>query len=317
MKALILTTAQDFDWMKTLYPRLLGNLPVDDICFVGSLEVEEALNNMTEHLMDDVKMKFSYINESDIIPKALVQNCILKRLEKCSNHMNTPKRIVGWHYQQFLKMQFSRICKDEYYMVWDGDTVPTKPFSMFCENGTPYFDMKYEENPLYFKTLSRIMPGMAKVIRRSFISEHMLIKRDYMCELLDCIENNDNLEGESFWEKIISALDPEYMGAADFSEFETYGTFVCLRHAGSYQLRNWNSLRWAGDYFEPETIDDDDILWLSHDLNALSFEKGIRPTEQAKGILANKKYQKQLSARQIIEIIQEDLPEFFIKERWD
>lgn len=41
-------------------------------------------------------------------------------------------------------MKYSALCDDEYYMSWDGDTVPCKDFSMFDSEGRPYFDMKHE-----------------------------------------------------------------------------------------------------------------------------------------------------------------------------
>ncbi len=79
--------------------------------------------------------------------------------------------LVGWYYQQFLKMKYSVICEDEYYMTWDGDTVPCKCFSMFNASGD--FDMKHEYHEEYFITLENILPGIKKVTEKSFISKHM------------------------------------------------------------------------------------------------------------------------------------------------
>ena len=33
-----------------------------------------------------------------------------------------PRGIAGWYYQQFLKLQYARVCQDKYYMSWEGDT---------------------------------------------------------------------------------------------------------------------------------------------------------------------------------------------------
>ena len=108
---------------------------------------------------------------------------------------------------RFLKMQYAQICTDEYYMVWDGDTIPCKEVNMFHEeSGKPYLDMKHEYHKEYFDTMSAILPGFGKVIERSFISEHMLIKTDIMRNLIEDIEKNDTLNGDTFWKKIINSI---------------------------------------------------------------------------------------------------------------
>ena len=48
-------------------------------------------------------------------------------------------------------MSYSRICKDEYYLLWDSNTIPIRPINMF-KNGHPLFDMKLEHHTQYFVT---------------------------------------------------------------------------------------------------------------------------------------------------------------------
>lgn len=82
-----------------------------------------------------------------------------------------------------------------------------KPAILFDSNGKPYFDMKTEYHPPYFETISRILPGITKAINKSFISEHMVIRREYMLEMIHEIESSSGLEGSDFQERIINAID--------------------------------------------------------------------------------------------------------------
>ena len=107
--------------------------------------------------------------------------------------------------QQFIKMQFSRYTSDEYYLVWDSDTIPVKDIAMFSRTPPqkPYFDIKTEFHQPYFTTISKLFPDVKRQVNASFISEHMLINARYMREMIDEIENNTELQGENFQEKII------------------------------------------------------------------------------------------------------------------
>lgn len=79
-----------------------------------------------------------------------------------------------------IRLQYAMICNDEYYMSWDGDTVPCKAFSMFDSSGKPHFDMKHEYHEEYFITMHKILPEIDKIAGCSFISEHMIFNRNYM-----------------------------------------------------------------------------------------------------------------------------------------
>ena len=43
----------------------------------------------------------------------------------------------------------------------------------------PYLDLKNEYHEEYFSTIEKILPGMKKCIRKSFISEHMIFNVNY------------------------------------------------------------------------------------------------------------------------------------------
>ena len=64
-----------------------------------------------------------------------------------------------------------------------------------------------------------------------------------------------------------------------------------------------------------EVESDDDYEWLSHDFDAVSFEKGMTVREDHKNLFDNKEYQSKLSARKMLEIAQEEFQEGY-KEVW-
>ena len=139
-----------------------------------------------------------FINEDTLVSK-----------EEINKFLQTERSIITtrdyWYEQQFLKMAYSRICKNEYYLIWDADTIPIKSIQLF-KNNHPFFDMKTEHHIPYFQTMKRLLPDL-KFSNKSYISEHQMIKTEYMKNLLDEIENNSELKGKLFWEKILMAIN--------------------------------------------------------------------------------------------------------------
>ena len=181
----------------------------------------------------------------------------------------------------------------------------------------PYLDLKTEYHEEYFITMQKLLPGMQKCIRKSFIAEHMLIRTDIMKELIGSIEGNTTLNGKAFWEKIIHAIEPDKLMSNSFSEFETYGTFVAFKYRDTYRLRDWHSFRYGGEFFEMEKISEDDFRWLGKDFFAISFEKDHFVREDHRNLFDNKVYQEKLTARQMLEICQQEFGEGSYREIWE
>ena len=166
--------------------------------------------------------------------------------------------------------------------------------------------MPQEYHALYFETIEKILPGMRKVIGKSFISEHMLFNKTIMQSLIAKIEENDVIPGVTYWEKIIHSIRPEKICDSGFSEFETYGTYVAFTDPGRYKLREWHSFRLGAEFFDTDTICDRDFDWLAKDFQAISFEKNQFVREDNKNLFDNPEYQKKLSARKMLEVAQEE-----------
>ena len=310
--AIIVVTPSDYRRLEGNYSRLLSNMPARRVLYVGNEEV----HSLVEAIGNNNKAGFA--DENDILPFACVHDIMKCALKDILNGRELPRGVTGWYYQQFLKMQYSFICQDAYYLVWDGDTIPCKPFSMFPGDGSgvPYLDLKQEYHEEYFRVMSKLIPGMGKSIKKSFISEHMLINCDIMKDLIHEIESNHAIPGEFYWEKIINAIDVDKLQSNSFSEFETYGTYVTRRYPQAYHFRDWHSFRYGGLYFNPGTISDRDFAWLGRDFYAISFEKGHVVREDHQNLFDNPKYQEKLSARRMLEIAQEEAEEGYL-EVWD
>ena len=307
---LVMVVPKDFLRLRDNYKRYSEYLPGKNIYFVGNAEVGK--------LVDESALgeRIKWIDENTILPFDVVHKAMGERMESLLAGRQLPRNITGWYYQQFLKMQYARMCKDKYYMVWDGDTIPCRRFSMFSEDGKPYLDLKHEYHGEYFNTLAKLIPDLHKCIGKSFISEHMLMRCDLMCEMLGEIEES-GYNGAEFWEKIIWSIDMDKIQSNSFSEFESFGTYICLKHPDCYKLRNWNSFRYGGAFFHSDSITDSDYEWLGKDFFAISFEKAHYVREDHENLFNNKAYQSKLSARQMLEIAQEEFEGDSYKEVWD
>lgn len=307
--ALVVITPSDFERVSLLFKRIKNLLPVRRIKVIGSDGVKKILDGL---MYEDV----DFINENDLISFDSVSGYMSNVMKEYLDEKSIPRGFVGWYYQQFLKMKYSSICEDEYYLTWDGDTVPCKEFTMFSSAVVPYFDLKTEFHEEYFDTISKLFPGLGKVIEKSFISEHMLFKSSIMKKMIDDIEANDSIEGNLFYEKIISAIGSYNLENTAFSEFETYGTYVATRYPMEYKLRNWHSIRYGSVYFKSEDLTDEDFRWLGNDFDAVSFEKNQDFIPEINAIFMNADYRNKLTPRQIVEIIQDSSSEG-MKEVWD
>ncbi|MCR5674546.1 MAG: HAD-IIIC family phosphatase [Lachnospiraceae bacterium] len=315
--AIVVMTPDDFQRTRPQHRRIVEMLPVRHVLFIGRDEVGTLLAQEVEEGVypGELRGRVGFIEENDVLSFDRVHALMNEIGSPFRPDGEVPRRMTGWYYQQFLKFAYADFCRDEFYMTWDGDTVPCKPFSMFSESGTPYLDYKREYHEEYFKTLKNLI-GMTKVIEPSFISEHMLFKRDLVWKLRKKIEDNDALEGSSWWEKILHAVRPEKLLDNSFSEFETYGTFAALTVPGAYRIREWHSFRLAGEFFDVNTICERDYEWLGRDFAAISFEKGMSIRQDHRNLFDNPKYQEKLSARQMLETVQEVFQDGYI-EKWD
>lgn len=254
------TTKLDVEKFLLNSNEFFSKLPIKNVYLIcNTIEIRKKIN--------DPRIKL--FEEANLIQYSTIKQLLISR----SSNYRVERR-TGWYLQQFLKMAYARICTDEFYLLWDSDTLPLRTIEVFDKDGKMYLDYKIEYNKPYFDTLSRLIPGYKKLFERSFIAEHMLIKTKHMRELLDIIEANDNIPGKYFYEKIINAVAIEHLHESGFSEFETYGTFVFKNYINEYNLRQWHSFRFGGLFFSSmDMMNNNLVRWLSSYYHAISFEK--------------------------------------------
>ena len=288
---IIPTIVEDYLRMHTHFIRLFYNLRISKLIFIGPATLKSYIDkDISDNLFCDYHVEF--LDESSLIElKSLkpTYDNILK------NSNSEAPSSINWYYQQFLKMAYSRICPDDYYLCWDSDTIPLRPITMFNPDKIPYFDVKTEFQNSYFLTIEKLFHSR-KIIEKSFISEHMLFNTILMQKMLEEIENTE-LAGISFGEKILSAVGSDNLRCG-FSEFETYGTFIGLKYPASYKIRNWFSFRNANFFVDISDLNDDDVLWLSKEYDAATFEKYQPAQDFLTETFRNPRYREKLTPKQ-------------------
>ncbi len=210
-----------------------------------------------EFHMDQVE----FIDEDQMV-KDLNLDCIRKLLaERMANIQRS-----GWYFQQFLKMAYAKVCKDEYYLIWDSDTIPLRKIHFFIDN-KPCLDLKKEYCEGYFSTIYQLL-GLRKKIDKSFICEHMLINTTIMLDLIDKIEKRNQ---SVFYEAIISNIADKDINGSGFSEFETYGTYVLNYYEGFYKIRNSKKVLRHGKRYLMEPSESN-LAWAAKSYWNISFE---------------------------------------------
>ncbi|WP_051211754.1 DUF6492 family protein [Butyrivibrio fibrisolvens] len=288
------------DYMRTRihYHRLFDFLDLKKIVFIGPPELLIQIStDRNDGVLGDHDIEF--LNERTLVPFDEVKECFIKQLTPEST---VDARSAGWYYQQFLKMQYSAVCEEEYYLCWDADTVPLKHISMFSDNGNPYFDVKTECQDRYFITIERLF-NFGKIIQKSFISEHMLFKKEYMQEMIKEIENT-SYPGSAFYEKILYAAGNDNISLG-FSEFETYGTYVGMRHSSAYVLRDWKSFRNINFFVDISKVTQEDLEWLSKDYHSATFEKYQETNDVLNQLFNEPRYRELLSPQQFYQAVLE------------
>ncbi|NLL79353.1 MAG: hypothetical protein GX234_06140 [Clostridiales bacterium] len=238
--------------------------------------------------LEEERVEVEFKNEDELYPGMTFQH-VKDRIRYRTDNPAAVER-TGWYFQQFLKMAYSMQCKEESYLVWDADTVPTHSVEMTDKTGRYYFDIKTEYNKAYFDTLSRLFPQLKKKNTYSYIAEHMLFHAEIMRELISAIEGNDAVEGKDFWEKILHAVAVKDIPNSGFSEFETYGTYVEYYHADAYRTRKWKSLR-EGTVFFGTGITRGQMEYLRKEYDAVSFEQHAMHQKMAR-LLSRKPFQR-------------------------
>ncbi|MDR0263385.1 MAG: DUF6492 family protein [Sphingobacterium sp.] len=170
-----------------------------------------------------------FVNENELFDRFNFQS-VADFLRQKINDGNR----AGWYFQQFLKMEISKIIQSDYYLIWDADTIPLKPIKFFDENEKVLIHKSEENHKPYFETLEHIL-GIKKTVNYSFISEHFMVQTKLMQKML--LELSTNAENQVWPYYILENIATKDIALSGFSEYETYGSFLNSTNPNSFRLR--------------------------------------------------------------------------------
>ena len=147
---------------------------------------------------------------------------------------------AGWYFQQLLKLQFCYVrTEEEYYLIWDADTVALRPLEFFDKSGTMLLTIADEEHPPYFDNYRKLL-GEEPRRECSFIAQHMVVRKAIVREMLGRIESH--LPGNESWAwKIMRHLEGTHANL--FSEYELVGHYTKNHYPQEVQFRRLPWLR--------------------------------------------------------------------------
>ena len=258
---------RDFSFLKKSIKYVHMNLMPDKIYIITDIRFRRFL---PKEIKSDEKC--IVVDENKVI-----EGLNKEALELLFRKLNRTRMGVGWYFQQFLKMAFalSAYCNTDYYLSWDSDTIPLRNIDFFNEKGKPYFTMKSEHHAPYFVAIERLL-GITKTNSRSYIAENMMFNKSIMINLINRIQSNNQLIGNTWFEKIVYAIEPETVSPMGFSEFETYGNYCFNYYPDFYVERMLPSFR-EGGLIQGRFISDRILKQLSFDQTMASFEIYDRP----------------------------------------
>lgn len=192
---------------------------------------------------------------------------------------------AGWYYQQFLKLQYAFVePEDDYYLIWDADTVPLRPMRFFDSQGRMLLTRATEFHRPYFDTYRRLF-GSDPNRECSFIAQHMIIQKSVVREMLELIDRR--VPGQDHWAlKIMRVLEPVHPNL--FSEYETYGHYIKNRYPDRVILFERSWLRIIPQFFGRRIPSEARLNWLSKRYDYVSFERGYAKWRALKVWIAEK-----------------------------
>lgn len=231
-------TLVDVPTFKENYYYILKYLPCKRIVILGNTNIKREVSNLESVV---------FVNEDELYP-----DLSFDKVRKIKKVLSGSERRTGWYFQQFLKMAYSYICAEDYYLIWDADTIPIKKIDLFSNTGIPFLDYRqYEKSDeCYNETQNSLLADetLKKSVQKSFITEHMLINVEIMKNLINDLASSGTADKKSFWINILYSIPQKQINLSGFSEFECYAAYVLKYYPQKYCLRLWKNLRNARTY---------------------------------------------------------------------
>lgn len=179
---------------------------------------------------------------------------------------------AGWYFQQLLKLGFAfREPRDDYYLIWDADTVLLRSLRFFDDRDRMLLTVADENHRPYFDTYRHLLKEEPNR-DCSFIAQHMVAHKPAVREMLNQIDRN--FPGNESWAwKIMRNLRGTSTNL--FSEYEMLGNFVKNHYPESVATRELHWLR-DGSRRVRGVPAADDLARLAKQYDFVAFESGQR-----------------------------------------
>jgi hypothetical protein len=140
---------------------------------------------------------------------------------------SVPDFMLGWHYQQLLKLYAAFVIPNisSNVLILDSDTIFLNPVDFINYTGGGLYNPGSEYVVPYFEHAQRLLPGFHKIFPRySGISHHMLFQKPVLEDIFNDIRKNHETEP---WIAFCDCIaQNEKYG---FSEYEIYFNYVFAR----------------------------------------------------------------------------------------
>jgi len=172
------------------------------------------------------KNKCRFVDENTVLP------ITIKDIDYWVGETNRS----GWIYQQLLKWGADSLCKNEYFLITESDTVFVRP-QVFRHNNKTIMPCSSDLCHLpYYKAYEKLLgEGIDPVI--NFTSHHSLFNKKVLSDLKKRIEEKHS---KVWYKAILSILDPNE--GACVSDYETYGQFAFRHYRKHVCLEYWSNL---------------------------------------------------------------------------
>lgn len=254
----LVISKKDISLLKNSIELIKSNLDGNRYICIGCKELKDTVENVFHCV---------FMDENTIYPQMTLSHIENIIQEKGGN----PQR-AGWYFQQFLKMAYSYISKTKSYVVWDSDTIPLSHIDYIRDNRYVFMGKKEFHKP-YFDVINRIFKGEIYRWNQeiSFIAENMIIDCAYMKEMINNINVNSEISGNKFYDIILDAIDEKEISWSGFSEFETYGNYMMVKHPDVYSVIKRKALR-IGSYVIGYYPKREQLEWVSKSYEIISVE---------------------------------------------
>ncbi len=254
---IILATTKNVPILNISLPYIRKKLDWDGNYVVANHKDFDVLQQLDVELIDEntIFPNLSYVSVANVIDEIIGE-----------------RKRAGWYLQQFIKMAWSLKTEKPYYVVFDADTIPLNQIQYISNNDRYLLTQKKEFHKPYFDTISRLFSDdIKRSVNGSFIAENMIIDTLIMKTMIEDIESNTNIKGDSFFEKILNAINIEDLLGSGFSEFETYGNYIYSKFPEKVELRTLKTCRESMQIIG-SSPSAEQLEWAAKDYEIISIE---------------------------------------------